>query len=909
MTLDAGTRLGPYEIIDAIGAGGMGEVYRARDSRLGRDVAIKTLPPVFADDAERIARFEREARLLASLNHSSIAAIYGLEHAAGAQFIVLELVEGGSLRDRLRRGPLEVGDALRLARDVADAMQAAHDKGIIHRDLKPANIALTASGRPKILDFGLAKAFSNETTATTVDGGTQAGVMLGTLPYMSPEQARGLAVDRRSDIWSFGCVLYEALTGRPPFGSGSASETLVAILERDPDFDALPEKTPSRIRWLLRRCLEKDPNRRLHDIADARIEIEEALARPESASGVPPAAPGATKPIVTRERIAWLVAAAAVGLALIALASGRRPAETPGTAEVFRSDLVLPRDLRLTSTDPAARFALSPDGRRLAIVAAGPNGVTMLWIRSLDSPAAQPIVGTEGAQFPFWSRDSKSVGFLARSPTSSLGAGGPLRTIDLQGGQPVTIAENAFNGTAAWGPDDVILFTASGNSPLFRAAASSLEQPVAVTTLDEASGDVQHSFPSFLPDGRHFVFTVIGSRTGANEARAVYLGSLDGNTPPRLLIDAASRAQYANGHLLFLRDATLLAQRFNATTLAIEGDPVRVAEGVQITPRVSGGTGAFSASTNGVLIYQTGVGVLSQLAWIDRQGQEIRPLGAQADYADLALSPDASRVLVSMLDPQLGTRDLVLYEVARQVRERFTTEPSDDYAPVWSPDGARVAYTSAREGSIEIYERSFAGSPDRTIASGGSRLGKFAASWSRDGQLAYIAGGRALARSDIHVAPVAGGSAPRPLLESPAVETQARFSPDGRWLAYASNESGRLEVYVVPFPGPGMKQRVSIDGGGWPRWRSDGREIFFLQFGGENNEHQVFAADVTQDASSIRIGDPKALFRVRLRPLGRLDAYPYDVTPDGQRFLFNTFVEEATSTGLTLVVNWPSAIR
>jgi Tol biopolymer transport system component len=908
MSLAPGMRLGSYEILAPIGAGGMGEVYRARDSRLGRDVAIKTLPAAFTNDGERIARFEREARLLASLNHSSIASIYGLERSGGSQFIVLELVEGGTLLDRLRRGPVEVTEALRIARDVADALQGAHDKGIIHRDLKPANIALTTAGKPKILDFGLAKAFSSD-GATTAEGGTQAGVMLGTLPYMSPEQARGTAVDRRSDIWSFACVLYEMLTGRPPFGSASASETLVAILEREPDFDTLPPKTPSRIRWLLKRCLEKDPYRRLHDIADARIEIEEALAHPETASGIAAAPSAAPARFVARERIAWLVAATAAGVAVLVALTGERPADTQGTTALFRSDLVLPQGLRLTNIDSAARFALSPDGRRLAVVAADGNGVPMLWIRSLDSRSAQPIVGTEGAQFPFWSPDSRSIGFLARSPKTPLGGSGALRTVDLQGGQPVTLTDSTFNATAAWSSKGVILFTPTGNSALFRVSASTPQTPVAVTTLDESSGDIQHSFPSFLPDGEHFLFTVIGSRTGANEARGIYLGSLDGNTPPRLLIEAGSLGKYASGHVLFLRDATLLAQKFDPTTLTLEGEAAPVAQGVQITPRVSGGTGAFSVSDEGVLIYQSGVGVLSQLAWTDRNGKTLRSFAEPADYADVALSPDGSRVLVSALDPQLGTRDLVLFDVARGLRERFTSEPSDDYAPVWSPDGTRVAYTSAQKGSIEIYGRSLAGAtPDRPIASGGSRLGKFAASWSRDGQLAYIAGGRALARSDIHVAPIDGSSAPRPLVETAAIETQVRFSPDGRWVAYGSNESAQMQVYVIPFPRPGMKQRVSINGGGWPRWRADGREIFFLQQGA-NDDYALMAAAVTTTGDAITIGNPVALFNIKLRPMGRLDAYPYDVTPDGQRFIFNTFVEEATSTGLTLVVNWPAALR
>jgi serine/threonine protein kinase/dipeptidyl aminopeptidase/acylaminoacyl peptidase len=908
MVFAAGARLGSYDVIAPLGAGGMGEVYRARDSRLNREVAIKTLPEALAADHERVARFEREARLLAALNHPSIATIYGLERSGSAQFIILELVEGGTLADRLKRGPLPTDDALRIARDVADALHAAHDKGIIHRDLKPANIALTPGGRPKVLDFGLAKAFAADSTATTIDDGTRAGVLLGTLPYMSPEQARGRAVDKRSDVWAFGCVVYEMLTGRSPFAGPSGSDVVAAILQRDPEFAKLPEHTPARVRWLLRRCLEKDPDRRLHDIADARIELDDALASPHAASEVGTIA--ATPRMSMRERAAWVVAALAIaGIAAVML-QDRGPVATSGTGDLFRSSVLLPDDLRLTTTNPAARFALSPDGRRLALVAANAAGVPMLWIRPLDSLTAQPIPGTEGASFPFWSPDGRSLAFMARIASQSVSQGGRLLKIDLSGGQPVTLAEAAFNASGAWGPGNVILFTPTGNSPLFRLSASSPGEPVAVTTLDTESGDVQHSFPSFLPDGRHFLFTALGSRTGANEARAIYLGSLDGSAPPRMLIEAASHGQYANGHVLFLRDATLLAQRIDLETLTVAGEAIPIAEGVQITTRVSGGTGAFSVSDKGVLVYQTGLGVRSQLTWTDRAGRVTSKMGEQADYGDVVLSPDGSRALVSALDPQLGTRDLLIYDVVRGVRERFAADPSDEYAPVWSPDGARVAFTAARDGAIEIYERSLSGAGgERKLDSGGSRLGKFAATWSRDGHLLFIAGGRALARSDIHVVSMTGASAARPLLESPAVESQVRFSPDGRWIAYAASDSGRMEVYVAPFPGPGAPQRVSINGGGWPHWRRDSREIFFLAPGTTTADYTLMAAPVTTGAASLKIGDPASLFAVRLRPMGRLDAYSYDVAPDGRRFLFNMFVEEAASTGLTLVVNWPGAIK
>jgi Tol biopolymer transport system component len=888
----------------------MGEVYRARDSKLDREVAIKALPPALAADAERVARFEREARLLAALNHPSIATIYGLETAGSGQFIVLELVQGGTLADRVRSGPLPVPDALRIARDVADALHAAHERGIVHRDIKPANIALTTGGKPKVLDFGLAKAFSAESSATTIDGGTRAGVVLGTVPYMSPEQARGLAVDKRSDVWSFGCVLYEMLTGRTPFAAESTSDIVVRILNAEPDLAVLPANTPARVRWLLRRCLEKDPERRLHAMADARIELDEALTSSDSANGGTALAASPRRVARARTLLPWLVAAAAVATLLAVLLTDREPAaETSGVADVMRLSVPLPEDLRLTTTDPAARFALSPDGRKLVFVGANASGVPMLWVRSFDSLVAQPIAGTEGAAFPFWAPDSTSIAFVGRSgPLAALGTPGALRTVRLSGGQPVTLAPSASNTSGAWSREDVILFTPTGHSPLFRVSASSPSAPVQVTTLDAEDGDVQHSYPSFLPDGQHFLFTIIGSKTGANEARGVYVGSLDG-AAPSLLIDGGSHGKYANGHVLFLRDATLLAQRIDRQTLKLQGEAVPIAQGVQMTARVSGGTGAFSAADSGTLLYQTGVGVRSQLQLTDRAGKVLRHLGAPADYGDVVLSPDGTQLLVSALDPQTGTRDLLVFDVARGTAERFTTSANDDYAPVWSPAGDRVAFTSAREGSIEIYERPFSGpGAERRIDSGASTLGKFAATWSPGGDLLFIAGGRAVARSDIHAVPVDRAGPARPVIETDAIETQVRFSPDGRWIVYTSSGSGSLQVYVQPYPGPGRPERVSVDGGAWPLWSPDGREIVFLQSLPEANNYRLMTAAVTVDGSSAKVDVPRPLFNVRLRPIGRLDAYSYDVAP-GREFIFAAFLEEAASTGLTLVLNWERAVE
>nr|MBA3296438.1 PD40 domain-containing protein [Acidobacteriota bacterium] len=708
-------------------------------------------------------------------------------------------VQGGTLADRVTGGPLPVRDALRIARDIADGLQAAHDSGIIHRDLKPANVALTPAGKPKILDFGLAKEFTSSSDATTLVGATGAGVVLGTAPYMSPEQTRGLPLDKRSDIWSFGCVLYEMLTGSHPFTGLSASDIVVAILERDADLDALPATTPARVRWLLRRCLEKDPTNRLHDIADARIELDEALRNPEATSGgLPAIATPAIRHSVTRERAAWLTAALALTALVVAMMYGRGRALDPPPGAVYRSAILLPEELRLLALEPAARFALSPDGRRLALIASSATGVPTLWIRPLDSLVAQPIAGTEGASYPFWSPDSKSVAFLARPADQPLvGMQAKLARVDLAGGQPVNLADVTFSATGAWSRDNVILFTKSGTSPLFRVSATAGGVAVPVGKLDTESGDVQHSYPAFLPDGRHYLYTAVGSRAGANNPRAVYVASLDGTEPPRQILDAGSNARYANGHLVFLREGTLLAQRLDMTSLTLQGEAVPIADRVQVTSTgSSGGPGAFSISDTGLLVYQTGLQVRSQLAWMDRSGRPMGLVGQPADYAEVALSPDGSRAIVSAMDPQLGTRDLWIIDVARGSRERFTSEPSDDYAPVWSPRGDRIAFTSVRQGSTDIYERSASGSgPERGHNAARSALGKFAASWSPDGgSLLYIAGGRALARSDLHVMRMDADGPPTPYRESPFIETQARFSPDGRSVAYVASDSGNLEA-------------------------------------------------------------------------------------------------------------------
>ena len=886
MSLPAGTRVGPYEIVGALGAGGMGEVYRARDPRLARDVAIKALPQEFSGDSDRVARFQREAQVLASLNHPHIASIYGIEEIEGSsRFLVLELVEGETLAGTLSAGRVALDRALTMARQIADALEAAHAKGIVHRDLKPANIGLTHDGLVKVLDFGIAKTMAPEDTesAPTLAQVTRAGVVVGTAAYMSPEQARGLPIDKRTDIWAFGCLLYEMVTGRRAFDGETTSDVMVAVLERQPDWTVLPPTMSPRIQWLLERCLAKDPRQRLHDIADARIEIDEALSQPADAIAL-------TSRASQRERVAWTVAGLSL-LALFAMVALNRVGSRDAPAAALpthTASILLPDDLRPAGPS-AGRFALSPDGRQLAIVAADSAGTSRLYIRRLESRAAQPLGGTEGAAFPFWSPDSRFVAFLAQ---------GQLKKIAVTGGEVVTLAEAAFGAPGAWNQDDVILFTPRGNAPLFRVSASS-GTPVEATTLVEATGDVQHSFPFFLPDGRHFLFFVVGGKAGQIAPRGVYLGSLDGSSPIRPLVEGATNSQYANGQLIFLRGGVLFAQPFDVERLQLHGEAKPLVTQVQSVDRsASGVTGAFTVSQTGVLAYQSDSRFLTQLTWFDRRGNRLSTIGDLGDYTDVALARDGLRVATSVMNPAVATRDLWTFDVARGLGERLTFGPEDDFGPNWSPDGSRVLFSSRREGSIHIYEKQSRGSMTETLVREDD-LGKFNPHPSPDGQhLVYVAGGGIIGRSDIWVVSRSEAASARPFVETPFIESQPQFSPDGRWVAFMSNKSGRFEVYVAPFPQGQPETLVSAAGGSLPRWNRNNREIFYVAPDG-----MLTVVDVQSSNDSFDVGSPRRLFPIRSRP-GRLDAFPYDLAPTGDRIVVNAFVEEQ-SPPITLIVNWP----
>jgi Tol biopolymer transport system component len=897
MPLTVGTHLGSYEIMAPLGAGGMGEVYRARDRKLNRDVALKVLPDAFTQDPDRLARFTREAQVLASLNHSNIAAIYGLEDSNGVQALVLELVEGPTLADRIAKGPIPLAEALPIARQIAEALEAAHEHGIIHRDLKPANIKLRPDASVKVLDFGLAKALepvstdgANVTASPTITtpAMTQRGVVLGTAAYMSPEQARGATVDKRADVWAFGVVLYEMLTGRRPFEGQTVSDSLASVLKDQPSWDGLPPNARS----LLRRCLEKDPKRRLHDLADARIEIDEVLA--SAATAEAHQAPARSPRPWQQARIAWSVA---VVFLLAALALGfaayrRRVADAPATV---RSTILAPDGTFIgapTITGQGLSLALSPNGRHLVFVATGSDNRSRLWLRSLDGNSAEPLAGTEDGVRPFWSPDSRSIAFFSLNEHK-------LKRVDITGRQVLTVYEDPqlSGGGGTWSADGVILFAyalVETNSPAILRVADSGGIPVPATTID-AKAERRHITPVFLPDGRHFLYTSIPT-TGP---LSVYMGRLDG--PEKVLVfrDAAN-VQYVPGRLLFVRGTTLVAQPFDAERRVLTGEGAPIVEGLAIDTYSR--TGVFSASATGVLAYQAGMaGGISQLTWFDRAGKATGVLSEPADYNSVNLSPDGTRAAVSLRDANRNM-DVWIVDVARGVRTRLTFDPADDVIGVWSPDGRSIVFDSARTGRRDLYRKAANGSGSEDIIDA-SPISKLPTSWSSDGRFLLYNSGSTTPRTgnDLWVLPLVGQQKPYLFLQTSFNEGRAQFAPDGRWIAYASNESGRNEVYVASFPGPVGKWQVSTGGGGSPRWRHDGRELFYVALDGN-----LMTAAVNSRESVFEIGAVRPLFKPRMRD--QFNGLAYDVTADGDRFLVNTLVDRTASSSITLIVNWPGLL-
>jgi len=912
--LTPGLRLGPYTITAKLGAGGMGEVYRATDTRLDREVAIKVLPEGLGDDPERHARFEREAKVLASLNHPHIATLHALEHLAlspasdheprttshdveraprALHVLVMELVEGEDLAARIGRGAVPVDEAIAIARQIAEALEAAHERGIVHRDLKPANVKVTPDGTVKVLDFGLAKAWEAGTSAadpslspTITAHYTREGQILGTAAYMAPEQARGKPVDRRADIWAFGVLLYEMLTGSQAFGGDTVTDVIAAVVTRDPDWDTLPSDTPAAVRRLLSRCLRKDPRQRQPDIASVRLELSEI----GTGSSLDAPAPLVAAPVATGARRMLPLPALAIGaVALLAAGAlaGWLARQRPAPPAVIEFEVGPPpgTSFYLDPERPGAAV-VSPDGASIAFTAEA-SGTFQLYVRPLASKTARPVAGTEGAQYPFWSPDSRWLGYFAA---------GKLRKVQVTGnaGPPVTLCDVEEMKGASWGTAGMIVFAPNAVSPLLRVPEVG-GAPVPTTELDGERREDSHRHPRFLPDGRRFLY--LARVNGGSPENGVMVGSIDGG-PGTLLLRSTAAAQYAAGHLLFLREGTLMAQPLDARTLKLGSEAVPAAEDVTLIGDATA-LAVFSASDEGTLVFQAGgEKAMRTLAWRDREGHLTGTLGEEAAYWDVALSPRGDQAAVTV-SPGAGAADVWLYDVARAVRTRLTFDPHDEWRPVWSPDGGTLVFASDRQGRYDLYTIAVGGTQPEALLYASDAV-KVPCSVSPDGKVLLFQEQSRESGWDIKAIPVIGERTPRPFIIAANDQGLASFSPDGRWVAYASNESGNLEVYVAPFPGPGRKFQISTAGGMWPYWGADGRELLYLDITGT-----LRAVSVDTRGETLTIGMPRPLFPIAA---AAVENSRFGVSADGGRFLAIEPVDMQVKPPLTVVVSWPARL-
>ncbi|HXW91614.1 MAG TPA: protein kinase [Terriglobales bacterium] len=899
MTLNSSTRLGHYEVLTLLGAGGMGEVYRAHDAKLGRDVALKVVREVFAGDAERMVRFRREAKILASLNHPNIAAIHGLEDASGTPALVMEFVDGPTLADRILQGPIPVDESISIAKQICEALEYAHERGIVHRDLKPANVKAANEDTVKVLDFGLAKAMegkasspvsSQSSTISRME--TELGILLGTPAYMSPEQAKGKFVDHRVDIWAFGCVFYEMLTGKQTFTGETVTDTLAAVITKEPDWSRLPPATPARVRVLLQRCLQKDPKQRLRDVGDARISLDEVLA------GASDPLPGIVVPAAVplwRRALSWAMLAMSVAALSAAILLHFR--QRPAAPKTVRFQIPAPEN---TTIGAAGAFALSPDGRQLAFFAVGSDRIWRLWIRSLDSLVARPLQGGEstGANPPpfAWSPDSRYIAFESANT---------LRKIPADGGPAQTLCDG-FAVAGSWNRDGVIIFGDETANVLMRVAASG-GPPSAVTALDPSRGEIRHAFPWFLPDGKHFLYLRLSSQP---EASGVYVGSLD--TAPRdhetrRLLATEGQTIYVPssnpdmGQLLFLRDATLLAQTFDARRLELSGEPVKIAEPVG-TYRYFG----FFSAGNNALAYRMGGGSGDfQLTWFDREGKVFGKMGEPGNYSNATFSPNGVRAAIGLHDPQTGHWSIWLFDLSKGTSARFTFGARNARFPVWSPDGNRIIFSSVSNGIAALYQKPANGTKEEELLLK-SDENLSPTSISRDGRfLLYTSMG--LKRLSLGVLPLNGTGKPLAFAQTPFNEWDGHFSPDGHWIAYKSDESGQYEVYVRPFSPDsvtahsvaGGKWQISYGGGIRPRWSADGKELYYLAPDGK----VMVVAVVTRPV--FHAGTPRPLFQAPAQPGRELGDY----TVDGRRFLFPVPLGPNAQPPFTVVLNWQEELN
>jgi Tol biopolymer transport system component len=872
MALSPGTRLGPYEILESAGAGGMGEVYRAHDVRLDRDVAVKTIKGPFTE------RFEREARAISSLNHPNICTLHDVGEHDGSGYLVLEYIEGKPIA-----GPMPPEQACAIGIQICEALHAAHKKGIVHRDLKPANILITKQG-VKLLDFGLAKLTTGNSGVmpspgttigeqATMAALTGAHTVVGTPQYMAPEQIEGRDVDARTDIFAFGCVLYELLTGQRAFDGKTSSSIMAAVLATKPrPIDELVPLTPPGLERIVTRCLAKDPEDRWQTARDVAAELQ-WVGQGGSKVGLPAVVSGRRR---VREGIAWAACAvAALVAAGFGVAWAKRAPEPP---PVVRFPLPSP-----TGAQNLSPPVVSPDGRHIAF-AADADGKRLIWVRSLDALEARPLAGTEGVVRPFWSPDSRFIAFMA---------GGTLKKVDIAGGPPATICEAPNGADGSWSAEGVILFDGRSADPLWRVPAAG-GKAQALAFGEDTDKTLGAGWPEFLPDGKHFLFTL-----GNAGVMQLAVGSLD-SKEYKPLFKTTTRVQYAEpGYLIFVRERTLVAQRFDLASQSVVGEPVPIGQGLG-----SGdlGLASFSVSRNGVLVYREGELTGTRLVWLDRAGKETTLLDAVADYRDTSFSPDGTRVAYDMSDNVNSTRgDVWIRDVARGVSSRFTFDATAEVNPMWSPDGRRIAFTSRAKGTGDLMVKDASGTREAEPLLMSASEEKYISDWSKDGkQILYSVRGDGHQGWDIFALPLEGDRTPRPIVKTTFNEAWATLSPDGRYMAYQSNESGRNEIYVHEFPEARNKWQISTSGGTQVHWRGDGKELFYRA------GTALMAVPVTT-GETFTIGSPVKLFDTRFAAVTARGHYR--VWPDGQRFLVLAPLARDLERPAAVVLNWASTLR
>ncbi len=881
MTLAPRTKLGPYEILAPIGAGGMGEVYRARDTRLERTVAIKILPAKFSSDPVRKQRFEREAKTVSSLNHPHICVLHDIGHQDGMDYLVMECVEGETLAKCLEKGPLLLDQVLKYGSQIADALDRAHRSGVAHRDLKPGNIMLTKSG-VKLLDFGLAKPLSEafvggqtlSVSPTESRPLTAEGTIVGTVQYMSPEQVEGKDVDARTDIFSLGAVLYEMATGKRAFEGKTTASVVAAILEREPPpISQLQPMSPAALDHVVKTCLAKNADERWQAVHDVKVQLQRIAAGGSQAGGMPAGLLAGHK---GWDRAGWLLAAS---LLLVMIGGGAawwvRTRQAP-PAMYFDSPVPF----------PANDVALSPDGRLLAMVAYSDQANKyVIWTYEVGGRGMSTVPGTEGAIHPFWSPDRRSIGFFAN---------GKLKKVDTSGGSAQVLCDAPHGRGGTWNREGTILFSPEAFGGLSRVSSAG-GTPVEVTKPDASRSETSHRWPVFLPDGRRFLY-LAANFGGQFEKNTIFLGSLDSGEK-RSIVSASSNAAYADpGYLLYWRDNALVAQRFDSRSYVLSAEPRTISDEVLYLPQID--LALFGVAGNGTLVAQTGKGaVKSQLKWFDRSGRPAGTVGPPGSFGNLRLSPDGRRVAVDQAEPDGRRIGIWIHELTNDAATRFTFGGYDQL-PIWSPDGKQVAFSSSRKLNFTLYRKNADGSgSEQEIANLGVQE-QLCWDWSNDGK--YLLVGK---EAELWYLSLSDRQA-KPFLQAKWILRDAQFSPDGRWVAYSSNETGNWEVYVSPFPTANSKWQVSRAGGGDPRWRRDGKELFYLSAEGK------MTAVTVKTGSGFEAGPPVALFQTHARqPISYQDVFFYDVTGDGQRFLINTRVDEPNAAPLSIILNWASEME